>query len=389
MATKRIYMDNAATTRTRPQVMEAMEPYNEETYGNPSSIHWFGRQSRAAVNRSRETVASILSVKPEEIIFTSGGSESDNLALFGVAMAQRNRGNHIITSSIEHHAVYDTCKFLEQHGFNVTYLRANSEGIVDTNSLAQAITDDTILISIMHANNEMGAIQPLKALSSLAKEKGIVFHTDAVQTVGNIPVNIKDLDVDLLSLSAHKFYGPKGVGVLYARKGVKLIPHIHGGAQERNRRAGTENVAGIVGLAKGLELATGDMDKDVVRITELRDGLIKGIEDKIDDVKLNGHRDKRLPGNVNFSFAYVEGESILLNLDMAGIAASSGSACTSGSLEPSHVLTSMGLSHEQAHGSVRFSLGHYNTKEDVDYVVQVLPGIIKRLRDMSPLIERR
>lgn len=386
---RRVYLDNAATTQMRSEVLEAMKPFMIEKYGNPSSIHWFGRETRTAVDKAREKVAMLIGAKEQEIVFTSGGSESDNLALFGVAFALKDKGRHIITSSVEHHAVYDTCKFLEGFGFEVTYLPVDADGCVHVDELEHALRDDTILVSVMHANNEVGVIQPIREIGEITRKKGILLHADAVQTVGNIPVDVNELNVDLLSMSAHKFHGPKGIGALYVRRGIKLIPHIHGGAQERNRRAGTENIAGIVGLAKALELATADLDKEVLRISALRDRLIMGIEDKIDRVRLNGHRTRRLPGNVNFSFQYIEGESILLNLDLNGIAASSGSACTSGSLEPSHVLTSMGLSHETAHGSVRFTLGHFNTDEDVERVLEVLPGIIQRLREMSPLWERR
>lgn len=386
---KQIYLDNAATTQMKPEVLEAILPFMIDKFGNPSSIHSFGRETRSVIDRAREKVAELIGARDQEIIFTSGGSESDNLALLGMAFALKNKGRHIITSSIEHHAVYDTCKFLKSSGFEVTYLPVDSDGIVRVDEFKRVLRDDTILVSIMHANNEVGVIQPIQEIGEITKEKGILFHTDAVQTVGNIPVNVKELNVDLLSMSAHKFYGPKGVGALYVRRGIKLVPHIHGGAQEKNRRAGTENVAGIVGLAKALELAVSDFDNEIPRISALRDKLISGIEAKIDGVKLNGHRTKRLPGNVNFSFQYIEGESILLNLDLNGIAASSGSACTSGSLEPSHVLLAMGLSHEIAHGSVRFTLGHFNTDEDVNYVLHVLPGIIQKLREMSPLWERR
>ena len=377
---KQIYLDNAATTQMKPEVLEAILPFMIDKFGNPSSIHSFGRETRSVIDRAREKVAELIGARDQEIIFTSGGSESDNLALLGVAFALKNKGRHIITSSIEHHAVYDTCKFLKSSGFEVTYLPVDSDGIVRVDEFKRVLRDDTILVSIMHANNEVGVIQPIQEIGEITKEKGILFHTDAVQTVGNIPVNVKELNVDLLSMSAHKFYGPKGVGALYVRRGIKLVPHIHGGAQEKNRRAGTENVAGIVGLAKALELAVSDFDNEIPLISALRDKLISGIEAKIDGVKLNGHRTKRLPGNVNFSFQYIEGESILLNLDLNGIAASSGSACTSGSLEPSHVLLAMGLSHEIAHGSVRFTLGHFNTDEDVNYVLHVLPGIIQKLR---------
>ncbi len=383
---KRIYLDHAATTPLDPQVLEKMLPYLTEYFGNPSSIHSFGRDTRKAVEDARAIVAKEIGADgPQEIIFTGGGSESDNLAIKGVALANRERGSHIITTAIEHHAVYDTTHFLEKEGFKVTYLPVDADGLVNVNDLINRLTDQTILVSIMHANNEVGTIQPIAEIGRILRERKILFHTDAVQSVGSIPVNVKELSVDMLSMAAHKFYGPKGVGALYVRKGVKLAPVIHGGAQERNRRAGTENVAGIVGLAKALQLANEHLAENQPRITELRDYLIDKVLEKFEHVRLNGHRTQRLPGNVNFSFEFIEGESLLLNLDLKGIAASSGSACTSGSLEPSHVLLGMGICHEIAHGSLRLTIGKSNTKEEIDYVLEVLPEIVNKLRDMSPL----
>jgi cysteine desulfurase len=383
---KRIYLDHAATTPLDPQVLEKMTPYLTEYFGNPSSIHAFGRETRKAIEDARAIVAKEIGADgPQEIIFTGGGSESDNLAIKGVALANRERGNHIITSSIEHHAVFDTAHFLEKMGFKVTYLPVDGDGLVRVEDLVNSLTDQTILVSIMHANNEVGTIQPVAEIGKILRERKILFHTDAVQSVGTIPVNVKDLSVDLLSMAAHKLYGPKGVGALYVRKGVKLTPLIHGGAQERNRRAGTENVAGIVGLAKALQLANEQIGVNQPRITELRDYLIDNVLKRFEHVRLNGHRTKRLPGNANFSFEFIEGESLLLNLDLKGIAASSGSACTSGSLEPSHVLLGMGICHEIAHGSLRLTIGKENSKEEMDYVLEVLPEIVNKLRDMSPL----
>lgn len=383
---KRIYLDHAATTPVDPRVLEAMLPYFTENFGNPSSIHSFGRDTRKAIEEARADIArEIGAAEPREIIFTGCGSESDNLAIRGVAAAYRNKGNHIITSAIEHHAVYDTCKALEKQGFEVTFVPVSKEGLVDPDEVMRALTDRTILVSIMHANNEVGTIQPIAAIGRLLKERGVLFHTDAVQTVGAIPVNVAELSVDLLSMAAHKFYGPKGVGALYVRKGVKLEPLIYGGGQERNRRAGTENIAGIVGMAKALTLANAELEENQKRITALRDYLIDSVLDRFDHVRLNGDRHQRLPGNANFSFEYIEGESLLLNLDLKGIAASSGSACTSGSLEPSHVLLAMGICHEIAHGSLRLSLGKSTTKEEIDYLLEVLPEIVAKLRAMSPL----
>ncbi len=383
----RIYLDHASTTPMRPEVLEVMLPFLKEQYGNPSSIYGEGRDARKALDQARDKLAKALGASPREIVFTSGGSEADNFAIKGAAFALRDRGNHIITSAIEHHAVYNTCRYLEKHGFRITVLPVDSYGLVDPADVEAALTPETILVSIMHANNEIGTIQPITEISKTLRERKVLFHTDAVQTVGHIPVNVQELGVDLLSLSAHKFYGPKGVGALYVRRGVRLDPLIHGGAQEHNRRAGTENVAGIVGMAEALELAVEEMDKEAQRQRELRDRLIKGIMERIPHTRLNGHPTKRLPGNVSVCFEFIEGESLLLNLDMQGIAASSGSACTSGSLEPSHVLLALGLPHEIAHGSLRLTLGRDTTAADIDAVLEVLPGIVDKLRQMSPLYD--
>ncbi len=382
---KRIYFDHSATTQVDREVAELMLEYMTEKYGNPSSVHSFGREARKAVDEARERVAALLNAKPNEIIFTSGGTEADNLALKGVAFANRKKGNHIITTGIEHHAIMHTCEYLEKQGFTVTYLPVDENAMVRMEDLKNAITDKTILISIMFANNEVGTIQPIKEIGQLAREKGIYFHTDAVQAVGSHPIDVEELNIDLLSMAGHKFHASKGIGALYVRRGVKLEEIQHGGAHERNMRAGTENVPGIVGLGKAAELAKRDLDKKIAYIKGLRDKLIAGVMEKIPHVKLNGHPESRLPGNANFSFLYIEGESLLLNLDMKGIAASSGSACTSGSLDPSHVLLAMGLTHEVAHGSLRVTLGQDNTEEEVDYFLEVIPEIVERLRSMSPL----
>jgi len=385
---KYIYMDNAATTPVKKEVLNEMLPYFTEKYGNPSSIYSLGNESKNAVEISREKIAKAINAKPNEIFFTAGGSEADNWAIKGVAFANRSKGNHIITSKIEHHAVLNTCEYLEKHGFRVTYLDVDEYGVVNLEKLKEAITDDTILISIMFANNEIGTIEPIKEIGKIAKEKGIYFHTDAVQAVGHVKIDVEDLNIDLLSMASHKFYGPKGVGALYIRKGVKIDPLIAGGAQERNRRAGTENVPGIVGMGKAIELAYEDLDETTNRLIILRDRLINRVFENIDYVRLNGHPTNRLPGNINFCFEFIEGESMLLSLDMEGIAASSGSACTSGSLEPSHVLLAIGLPHEIAHGSLRLTLGDFNTEEEVDYVADKLVEIVSRLRAMSPLYEK-
>lgn len=382
---KRVYFDNSATTQTHEEVAKIMVEYMTEKYGNPSSIHSFGREAHKAVEEARAQVATLLGANPNEIFFTSGGTEADNLAIKGVALANRKKGNHIITTAIEHHAVLHSCEFLEKEGFVVTYLPVDENAMVSLEDVRKAITDQTILISVMYANNEVGTMQPIREIGQLAKEKGIYFHTDAVQAVGSYPVNVNDDHIDLLSLSGHKFNGPKGIGALYVRRGVRIGSIQKGGSQERGMRAGTENVPGIIGLGKASELAGAEMDEKIKKLTGLREKLIEGIIAKIPDVKLNGHRTARLPGNVNFSFLYVEGESLLLNLDLKGVAASSGSACTSGSLDPSHVLLAMGLTHEVAHGSLRLSLGRNNTEADADYCLEVLPGILERLRSMSPL----
>jgi cysteine desulfurase len=380
-------MDNGATTPTDPEVLEAMKPYFTDIFGNASSFHSFGREARNAITEARDSVAKLIGADDSrEIVFTSGGTESDNYAIKGVAEALEKKGKHIITSSIEHHAVLHTCQYLEKKkGFEVTYLAVDEDGMVNPQDVKDAIKEDTILITIMMANNEVGTIQPIAEIGKIAKEAGVIFHTDAVQAVGTIPVDVNRLNVDLLSLSGHKFNAPKGIGALYIRKGTKVAKYLHGGAQERNRRATTENVPGIVGLGKACEIALNTMDEKSAKLIALRDRLISGIEEKIDYVKLNGHRTDRLPGNVNFSIRYIEGESILMKLDLEGIAASSGSACTSGSLDPSHVLLAMGLTHEVAHGSLRLTLGKYNTEEDVDRVLDVLPKVVTDLRAMSPI----
>lgn len=386
---KHIYLDYAGTTPTDPAVIKAMQPYFFDKFGNPSSIHSFGQEAKKALEDSRQSVATFLGAKPEEIVFTSGGTESNNFAIEGVAYALEKKGNHIITSSIEHHAVSEPCKFLEKRGFKITYVKVDKYGLVDPENIKKAITNKTILISIMHANNEIGTIQPIAEIGNIAKERGIYFHTDAVQTVGHIPVNVNELNVDLLSLSAHKFYGPKGVGALYIRKGTHIERFLHGGDQERGRRASTHNVPGIVGLKRALELCKDKMEDEAEFQIKLRDKVIKEIKEKISEVYLNGHPSLRLPNNVNFSIKYIEGESILLNLDMLGIAASTGSACTSSSLEPSHVLLAIGLSHEIAHGSLRLTLGRWTNQEDIDYLLEHLPKIVERLRRMSPLYEKK
>jgi cysteine desulfurase len=383
-----IYLDHAATTAVDPRVVEAMLPYWTQHYGNASSIYGLGRDAQHAMDRARQTVAEILNCAPKEIIFTSCGTESDNLALRGVAFERRNRAkkNHIITSPIEHHAIGHTVEQLEKRfGFEVSYVPVDQYGLVDAADVERAIRPDTAIISIMFANNEVGTIQPIAQIGEIARAHRIPFHTDAVQAGGALELDVKAQNVDLLSLSAHKFYGPKGVGVLYARRGVPLIPTQTGGGHERNRRAGTENVAYIVGLATALELATQELEASNARITELRDKLIAGVLERIPDSQLSGHPTKRLPNNASFLFKYIEGESILLNLDMMGVAASSGSACTSGSLEPSHVLRAMGFPHEIAHGSLRLSLGKENTLDEIEYVLEILPGIVDKLRQMSPL----
>lgn len=387
MSDRAIYFDHAATTSVRSEVIESMLPYFNEKFGNPSSIYSLGRDSKKAIEEARETVAKAINAQPREIFFTGSGTEADNWAIKGVAYANKQKGLHIITTAIEHHAVLHTCQYLESDGFEVTYLPVDSDGLVTAEQVRAAIRPDTILISIMFANNEIGTVQPIAKIGKVAKEKGITFHTDAVQAMGNIPINVAEMNIDLLSMSSHKFYGPKGIGALYVKKGVKITSFLHGGAQERGRRASTENVPAIVGLAKALEMAVADMEQYNKKLLALRDRTINEIEKKIPFIRLNGHREKRLPGNVNFSFEFIEGESLLLMLDMKGIAASSGSACTSGSLDPSHVLLAIGLAHEIAHGSLRITFGNENTDADVDYLMEVLPVIVQRLREMSPLYE--
>lgn len=382
---KRIYLDNAATTALSPKVLEAMMPYLTEIYGNASSPHSFGQEARRGVEAARDKVAAVLGADPGEIIFTGCGTESDNTALFGVAEKYKNKGNHIITTNVEHHAILHTCDALARRGYEITYLPVDEYGLVTPEQVAAAITDKTILVSIMFANNEVGTILPIPEIAKVCHEKSVLFHTDAVQAVGHVPVNVKEMGIDMLSLSAHKFHGPKGVGALYLKKGIRLPSYIVGGEQEKGRRAGTENVAGIVGLGTAIELAVANIAESAARMTRLRDKLINGILTTIPEVKLNGHPTKRLPNNANVSIKFIEGESILLMLDMNGIAASSGSACTSGSLDPSHVLLAMGLTHEVAHGSVRLTLGDETTEEEIDYVLRTLPEVAKKLRFMSPL----
>jgi cysteine desulfurase len=385
---KRIYLDYAATTPVHPEVIKAMLPYFSDAFGNPSSLYSYGLEARQAIEAARNKVAESIGAKNEEIVFTGGGSEADNSAIKGVADANGRMGNHIITSVIEHHAVLVTFKFLEKRGFKVTYLPVDKYGLVDPESVSKAITDKTILISIMHANNEIGTIQPIGEIGKIARKAKIYFHTDAVQTVGHIPVNVNELKVDMLSFSAHKLYGPKGVGVLYIRKGTKVTSLIHGGEQEQGRRAGTENVPGIVGLGKAIELAGLDIANETARLITLRNVLIKGILEKIEHSRLNGHPEQRLPNNVNVSVDFIEGESTCLNLDLEGICISTGSACSSSDAEPSHVLLAIGLSHEQARSSLRFTMGRLTTAEDVERVLEVLPRTVARLRAISPLFKK-
>ncbi len=385
---RKIYLDHNATTPVHPEVLEAMLPFYKEGFGNASSIHSFGREAKVALEESREKVAKLLNADPLEIYFTSGGTESDNLAVKGIAWANAKKGNHIVTSKIEHHAVLESCKFLEREGFEVTYLPVDRYGLVDPNELKKNIRKETILVSIMHANNEVGTIEPIPELSKIARENGVYFHTDAVQSTGKIKIDVNRLGVDLLSLSAHKFYGPKGVGAIYIRRGVRLTPLAHGGHHEKARRAGTENVPGIVGLAKALEIANRDMEKEDNRLKNLSERFFERITEKIPDVYLNGHPELRIPNTLNLSFKGVEGESIILSLDLKGIAVASGSACTSGTLEPSHVLSAMGVPPDLAQSSLRFSFGRSNTIDDIDYAVEVLPEIVSRLRAMSPIYQK-
>lgn len=383
----KIYLDNAATTPVRKEVVDAMLPYFTQSYGNPSSVYQIAQANKKAVDEARETVAKAIGAQTNEIFFTSGGSESDNWAIKGIADAHSAKGNHIITTKIEHHAVLHTCEFLEKHGYEVTYLTPDADGVITAEAVEAAIKDTTILISVMYANNEIGTIMPIKEIGEVAKKHKIAFHTDAVQAMGQVKIDVKDENIDLLSLSAHKLNGPKGMGALYIRRGLKITNLIHGGGQERGRRAGTENVAGIVGLAKALELAYENFDAKIEKMTALRDKLIEGLLATIPYSKLNGHRTQRLANNANIGVEFVEGESLLLLLDMNGIAASSGSACTSGSLDPSHVLLALGIPHEKAHGSIRFTLGCQNTEADIDFVLEKMPAIVQRMRDMSPLWE--
>lgn len=384
---KMIYLDNAATTRTAPEVVEAMLPYFTEFYGNASTVYEFGGKSKEAVAKAREIIANTIGAKENEIYFTAGGSESDNWAIKATAEAYKSKGKHIITSKIEHHAVLHTCQWLEQNGFEVTYLDVDENGVIKLEELKKAIRLDTILITIMFANNEIGTIEPIAEIGKLAKEHDILFHTDAVQAFGQVPINVDELNIDMLSTSAHKLNGPKGIGFLYIRKGVKIRSFVHGGAQERKRRAGTENVPGIVGFGKAVELAAANMEERTKKEAELRDYMIERVLKEVPFTRVNGHRKNRLPNNINFCFQFIEGESLLIMLDMKGICGSSGSACTSGSLDPSHVLLAIGLPHEIAHGSLRLTLGADTTKEDIDYTIDAIKEIVAQLREMSPLYE--
>ncbi len=380
-----VYMDNAATTKTRKEVLDEMLPYFETYYGNPSSVYEFAGKSKAAVDQARDTIAAALGAQSKEIYFTGGGSESDNWALKAIAEAKKEKGKHIITTKIEHHAILHTCAYLEKQGFEVTYLDVDQYGMIDLDELTGAIREDTILISVMFANNEIGTIEPIRQIGAIAKEHGIVFHTDAVQAFGQVPINVDEMHIDLLSASGHKLNGPKGIGFLYARESLKIGSFIHGGAQERNRRAGTHNVPGIVGLGAATRIALETMEERRKQETKLRNHLIRRILEEVPHVRLNGHSSERLPNNANFCFRFIEGESLLIMLDMKGICASSGSACTSGSLDPSHVLLAIGLPHEIAHGSLRLTISHETTLEDVDYAVDCIKEIVVKLREMSPL----
>lgn len=382
-----IYLDNAATTKTAPEVVDAMLPYFSEYYGNASTIYSLGAESKKAMDHARQTIADSLGAKPEEIYFTAGGSESDNWALKATAEAYASKGKHIITTKIEHHAILHTCEYLEKRGFEITYLNVDRDGLISLDELKAAIRPDTILISVMFANNEIGTIEPIAEIGEIAKEHGVLYHTDAVQAYAQVPINVDEMHIDMLSASGHKLNGPKGIGFLYIRKGVKIRSFVHGGAQERSRRAGTENIPGIVGLGAAVERAMRIMDTKTRKEIELRDYLIGRLENEIPHCWLNGHRTKRLPNNINFSFLFIEGESMLIMLDMKGICASSGSACTSGSLDPSHVLLAIGLKHEEAHGSLRLTLSEESTKEEMDIVAEEVKKIVQRLRDMSPLYE--
>ncbi|MDR3282117.1 MAG: cysteine desulfurase NifS [Candidatus Methanoplasma sp.] len=384
---KTIYLDNAATTAVRPEVLDAMMPFLTEWYGNPSSVHEFGALCNVACDKARAQVAKVIGADPKDVYFTSGGTESDNWALKSAVLAKKEKGKHIITTKIEHHAVMETCEFLERQGCEVTYLDVDADGLIDLGALKDAIRPDTIMISVMYANNEIGTVQPIREIGEIARSRGILFHTDAVQAFGHIPIDVDKDNIDLMSASGHKIHGPKGVGFLYMRKGVKLPPFMHGGHHERGRRAGTLNVPGIVGIGKAAEVAEREMPDNIKRVSGLRDMLIEGLLREVPYSKLNGHPTKRLPGNVNISFRYVEGESLLMLVDEKGVSASTGSACASGSLDPSHVLLAIGLPHEIAHGSLRFSLSEENTKEEMEYTVKVVKEVVERLRSMSPLYE--
>ncbi len=386
---KHIYMDYAATTPMLPEVAEVMQPYFSLRFGNPSSIHSMGQEARDAVEWARAKVAALIACKTEEVVFTGGGTEADNQAIKGICLANRERGNHIITTSIEHHAVLNACNYMKELGFDVTVLPVDGYGIVDPDSIEKSITSKTLLVSVMHANNEVGAIQPIEEIGRITRRAGVYFHVDAVQTAGHLPIDVNDLNIDLLSVSAHKLYGPKGVGMLYVREGTRIAPLLHGGEQENSRRAGTENVPGIVGFGKAAEMALADMKEEAARLTQYRDRLIDAITGRMSDVYLNGHRTSRLPNNANFSFDFIEGESILMYLDAEGICASTGSACSSTSSEPSHVLMALGIPVERARGSVRFTLGKWTSAGDIDKVVEALPRIVEKLRAMSPLVKEK
>ncbi len=384
---KRRYLDYSATTPVKKEVLEAMIPYFTETFGNASSIHTFGQIAKEVLTESRKKVANLINANENEIFFTSGGTESDNWALKSIAKVNKNRGKHIITSKIEHHAILHSCETLESEGFEVTYLDVDEYGFISLEDLKNAIRKDTILISIMYINNEIGTVQNIEEIGKIAKDNNVIFHTDAVQAAGNIKIDVKELNVDLLSMSSHKIYGPKGIGALYIKRGTRIIPFMDGGAQEKKKRAGTENIPAIVGFAKACEIAKENLDEHINKLSVLRDDLIEKVSNSIDDVKVNGPRDNRHPGNVNFAFKYIEGEALLLMLDAVGVAASSGSACTAGSLEPSHVLMSIGLGHEIAHGSLRLTIGDFTEEEDIDFIVENLIRIVQTLRDMSPLYQ--
>lgn len=385
----RIYLDNAATTQAAPEVIEAIQACFHETYGNPSSLHSFGLKARGVIESARRNIAGFINAHPDELVFTGSGTESNNMVIKGIAQSLREKGNHIVTTAIEHHAIHEPLHFLETQGVKVTYLPNDENGLIDPNDLKRTITGKTILVSVMHANNEIGTIEPIRELGAICRERGIYFHTDAVQTFGHIPIDVQEMNIDLLSASAHKLYGPKGVGLLYIRKGVQITPLMHGGDQEKRRRASTHNTPGIAGFSKAVELAASEMEKEGVRQSRLRDKLITALLDAVPESKLNGHPKLRLPNNVNMSFAYVEGEAVLLNLDVEGIAVATGSACTSTSLEPSHVLTACGMTQELSHGSLRLSLGRMTTEEEIEQVIRVLPPIIEKLRAMSPLYKKQ